>query len=72
MKKVARVFKSFEEAEAADFGYWLTRPMAERIAAVEMLRVFRHGTGHRLERVLVVKHGPEGPVRQARCTKEKR
>jgi hypothetical protein len=33
IKKVQR-----EEEAAADLAYWLSRPMAERIAAVEVLR----------------------------------
>ncbi|MBE7418797.1 MAG: hypothetical protein HS128_13845 [Ideonella sp.] len=30
--------------QAADLAYWLSRPMAERIAAVEALRAQHHAT----------------------------
>jgi hypothetical protein len=43
-RRTVRVFKSFAEADVADQFSWLSRPMHERIAAVEALRVFAHGT----------------------------
>ena len=36
--------------------YWLSRTPAERLAEVERLRVLRYGTGHRLERVVRIRH----------------
>jgi hypothetical protein len=54
MKRVLRVFKSKEEADAADADFWLHRPVSERIAAVEKLREFHHGSSARMARVLVV------------------
>jgi hypothetical protein len=54
MRREVRVFQDKESAESADAGYWLARPVPERIAAVETLRAFLHGTSSRLARVLVV------------------
>ncbi len=34
--------------------YWLSRPIEERLAAVEYLRRQQHGTGAKLQRVMVV------------------
>ncbi|MDP1826905.1 MAG: hypothetical protein Q8L48_26770 [Archangium sp.] len=62
MKRLLRVFQSKGEADAADADYWLTRPVPERIAAVETLRAFRHGTSARLARVLVVTQRKQGAV----------
>ena len=35
-----------------DRDYWLSRPAAERVAAVDFLRSQVHGTGHILQRVV--------------------
>jgi hypothetical protein len=43
MERVIKAIKRKDEA-AADLAYWLSRPMAERIAAVEVLRQQAFGT----------------------------
>lgn len=55
MERVVRMI-TFEEHAVGklDLEYWLTRPPIERVAAVEVLRRQRHGTGVRLQRVLRV------------------
>jgi len=51
---------------AADLAYWLSRPMAERVAAVEVLRIQAEspsGQDHaepRLQRVCRVSHRQRG------------
>ena len=50
MKKV--VTKTALKSQSNDLAYWLSRPPAERIAAVELLRQQTHGYAEqRLQRV---------------------
>ena len=44
-----------DDARRRDLAYWLSRPAAERIAAVEFLRQQCYGSGHRLQRVVRIK-----------------
>ncbi len=61
MKKVVRVFRSRQEAEAADREYCRSLTPAERIdIQLELIQRYReeHGIGERLERVARVVHRP--------------
>ena len=54
------VFSSFEEADAEDAAYWLSRTPEERLAHLEILRRINYGdaaTG-RLQRVLDIAWAP--------------
>jgi hypothetical protein len=52
MEKVAFKFNLHDPAlERRDLEYWLSRPPAERIAAVEFPRRQRHGNALRLQRI---------------------
>ena len=42
-KSVIRVFDSFEQAEAKDREYWLSKTPLERLAACELLRQITYG-----------------------------
>ena len=63
MDKLARTVPRNEQAKA-DLAFWLSRPMAERIAAVEMLRQqaldgpMRGHAEQRLQRVCRVAQRP--------------
>ena len=48
------IFKSFEEAEAADRAYWFSRTPEERLHHMEVLRRLNYGSRatERLQRVL--------------------
>src|SRR6267378_1829895 len=50
------VFSSFEEADAADKAYWLSRTPEERVSHVEFLRRINYGdrASERLQRVLEI------------------
>ena len=53
IEKVVHKFKRGDPAEAqADLKYWLSRPVEERIAAVEILRRQMHGELPPLQRVV--------------------
>jgi hypothetical protein len=43
MKKIFRMFNSFEEAEAADIEYWHAQTPEKRLQTVELLRRMRFG-----------------------------
>ncbi len=52
MKKVIRK-RPLRDPNAAreDLEYWLSRPLEERVAAVDLLRAQMYGTGHKLQKV---------------------
>ena len=55
MKKAVRIVKRSEHDEVRqNLEYWLSRPPAERVAAVEALRRQHYGDPGRLQRVLRV------------------
>ena len=51
-----KVFSSFEEAEADDRAYWLSRTPQERVRHIEFLRRLNYGSRatERLQRVLEI------------------
>ena len=53
---IRKVVKRYElgaaDARRQDRDYWLSRPAAERVAAVDFLRSQVHGTGQSLQRVV--------------------
>ena len=56
-RRAFRVAKAAEHGEASqDLAFWLSRPPAERVAAVEFFRRQFDGSGARLQRVLRVTH----------------
>ena len=57
IRKVVRRGKLTEQA-AGDLAYWLSRPPAERIEAVEILRRQHDGSAARLQRVARVLERP--------------
>ena len=56
-KEKFSVLSSFEEADAADKGYWHSKTPQERLEALELMRQINYGydpTTERLQRVLEV------------------
>jgi hypothetical protein len=58
-KRIARL-RLKEKGSAWDLQYWLTRPPAERVAAVDYLRRVYYGASARLQRVARVVQRPQG------------
>jgi hypothetical protein len=50
IEKVVRIRKLDSDTRREDLAFWLTRPPAERIAAVDCLRRQLHGRAARLQR----------------------
>lgn len=50
IEKVVRIRKLDSDTQREDLAYWLTRPPAERTAAVEYLRRQFYGSTARLQR----------------------
>ncbi len=50
MQKVVQIRSLDADTQREDLAYWLSRPPAERIAAVEDLRRQFHGSAARLQR----------------------
>lgn len=53
-RRAISVSSSHEDGARQDLAYWRSRPLAERVAAVEFLRRQFDGSGARLQRVLRV------------------
>jgi DNA-binding transcriptional regulator YiaG len=53
-KKAVKKMKLGEETSRHDLSYWMSRPVEERIEAVEMLRKERYGSASRLQGIVRV------------------
>lgn len=60
IQKVIAKHDLTESSVDADVAYWRTRPIPERIAAVEILRRQHHGSTARLQRVARVVERAQG------------